>query len=408
MERFSNRRWRQFLGAVLMAALLAPVMTGLIAAQGGDQFLDGIGETALVARYLLNGNAEDSSRNHFHASLVGSGAVYVEDARFGRALELAGNGSHAQLPGNALAGEDTISVTGWLYLPTGASGPVFDFGQSASSRLFATVSAASGFSAGFAGGQARGVAESKAVPVNQWFHLAVVLDPANRLLTTYLDGVRAGQAANVGVNAAQLIGQGSADANRLYVGRSLDEGAATLHGRLRDVRVYRVALTDAQVAAIVNAASARPGGRGRGAAPAPVVSTAAIPKESPLASRLDSVPDIKADTTVGRLPRLPREIPAVYRDKAKGPAVRVIWPSPKDTSQVATPGTYTVTGRVPGTAFEPKATVTVKPAGQAGPAPRANGRVLPTWPGRPQPGHQGARHAVHPEPRQVHQGTGRD
>jgi hypothetical protein len=213
------------LGAILAGALLAPVMTSVIAAQGGDQFLDGIGETALVARYLFNGNAEDSSRNHFHAALRGSGTAYVEDARFGRALELAGNGSHAQLPGNALTGEDAISVTGWLYLPTGASGPVFDFGQSASIRLFATVSAAAGFSAGFAAGGARRGTEPRAVPVNQWVHLAVVLDPANRLLTTYLDGARAGQAANVGVNAAQIVGQGPADANRLYIGRSHDDGA---------------------------------------------------------------------------------------------------------------------------------------------------------------------------------------
>ena len=120
---------------------------------------------------------------------------------------------------------------------------------------------------------------------------------------------------------------------------------------------------------LFNAASVRQGGRGRGGAPAPVISTAAIPKESPLAARLERVPDIQAETTVGKLPRLPREIPAVYRDKAMGPTVRVIWPSPKDNSQVATPGTYTVTGKVPGTALEPKATVTVKPAGKAGPAP---------------------------------------
>ena len=52
----------------------------------------------------------------------------------------------------------------------------------------------------------------------------------------------------------------------------------------------------------------------------------------------------------------------MYRNNAKGPDVRVIWPSPKDNSQVAKPGTYTVTGKVPGTSFEPKATVTVKPA----------------------------------------------
>ena len=29
---------------------------------GGDQFLDGIGETSLIARYVFNGNTEDSSR----------------------------------------------------------------------------------------------------------------------------------------------------------------------------------------------------------------------------------------------------------------------------------------------------------------------------------------------------------
>ncbi len=51
------------------------------AGQGGDQFLDGIGETALMARYLFNGNAEDSSRNQLHATLRGAGAAFVDDAR---------------------------------------------------------------------------------------------------------------------------------------------------------------------------------------------------------------------------------------------------------------------------------------------------------------------------------------
>ena len=40
----------------------------------------------------------------------------------------------------------------------------------------------------------------------------------------------------------------------------------------------------------------------------------------------------------------------------------MIWPAPKDNSQVPKPGTYTVTGKVPGTPFQPKATVTVKPS----------------------------------------------
>ena len=50
------------------------------------------------------------------------------------------------------------------------------------------------------------------------------------------------------------------------------------------------------------------GGRG---APPPVISTDAIPKESPLVSRLTHVPDITVETTVGMLPRLPSTIPAV-------------------------------------------------------------------------------------------------
>ena len=179
---------------LLAAVLLAPPAIGLVADQGGDQFLDGIGETALVARYLFNGNTEDSSRNHLHATLRGSGAAFVEDARFGRALELAGTGSYVQLPGHALAGEDAVSVAGWLYLPTGASGPVFDFGQNAATRLYAAVNATGGLIAGFAAGDARGGTEPASVPVNRWVHLAVVLDPANRLLTMYLDGAQAGQA----------------------------------------------------------------------------------------------------------------------------------------------------------------------------------------------------------------------
>ena len=47
--------------------------------QGGDQFLDGIGETGLVARYVFGDNAEDSSRNQFHAALRGAGAEFVDD-----------------------------------------------------------------------------------------------------------------------------------------------------------------------------------------------------------------------------------------------------------------------------------------------------------------------------------------
>jgi len=371
------RSMQVLLTLVMTVFTVSPAFTVREMAQvagGGDQLLDGIGETALVARYPLNANTEDRSRNNLHATLRGSGAAFIEDSRFGRVLSLPGNGSHVQIPGNALAGEDTISVTGWLFLNSNAPGSFFDFGQNPANSLFAAVSGA-GSEALFRSAVASGAAAASEttgaqVPVNQWVHLAVVLDPANRTLISYVNGARAGQATNVTVNIAQVLNQASGDANRLFIGRSQRDADATLNARVYDVRIYRVALTEQQVATIrKNALSGRQAGGGRGAQAAPVISTAAIPKDSPLASQLERVPDIKAETIAGQLPRLPYTIPAVYRNKARSPDVRVIWPSPQDNSQVREPGTYTVTGKVPGTPFQPKAVVTVKAASRALPIP---------------------------------------
>jgi len=372
----------QYLGVIMTTRIIVAVFvaaSSFLAAfaqapqQGGDQFLDGIGETGLVARYLFSDNAEDSSRNQFHATLSGTGAEFVEDGQFRRVLLLTGNGSYAQLPGRTLEGEDTISVAGWLYLHAGASGPVFDFGQSASSRLFA-VASKSGFRASVVtGGTVRGEAASGTIAENQWVHFAVVLDPASRVLSAYVDGAKAGQATNVTANATDIVNRTSAASNRFFLGRSQQDGAATLHGRFRDVRIYRIALTDPQVATIqTNALAARQqaAGRGRGAQP-PAISTAAIPKESVFAARLSHVPDITVDTVVGTLPRLPAAVRAVYRDNRQGPDVRVLWPAPTDTTSVAKAGSYTITGRVPGTAIEPKANVIVKvPVGTLTPPSR--------------------------------------
>jgi DUF1680 family protein len=338
--------------------------------QGGDQFLDGIGETGLIARYVFNGNTEDTSRNQLHATLRGTGGVFVEDGTR-RVLLLTGDGSHVQLPAEALAGEDAMAVVGWLYLPTRATGPIFDFGRSATTRLYAVVDG-EGFRASvLVDGQIRGTTPSKAVVENQWIHFAVVLDPASRVLTTYVDGLRAGQATDVAATPSELVPQTSTT-NRLFLGRTQDDNAPTLHGRFRDVRLYRIALGDEPVATIRRnalAATQTAQGRGRGAAP-PEISTANIPRESPFAARLTAVPDITVTTSVGMMPRLPASIPATYIGGVAG-QTRVIWPAPTDNSDVLKPGTYTVRGHVPGTRFQPTATVIVSvPVGSMTPPER--------------------------------------
>src|SRR5687768_12186356 len=288
-----------FLAVSTIAAVVAQqaALNGQNAGQASDQFLDGIGETSLVARYIFNGNAEDSSRNQLHGTIRGTGGVFVEDGQR-RVLLLTGEGSHVQLPSTALSGEDAIAVVGWLYLPTRATGPVFDFGQSPATRLFAIVDAQGFRASAVVDGKVRGETPAKAVVENQWLHFAVVLDPASRVLTTYVDGVRAGQATDVTVTPAQIVPQ-AATTNRLFLGRAQDDKAPTLHGRLRDIRLYRTALGDEPVATIRrNAlAAAQPGqGQGRGRGAAPEISTANIPKDSPFAARLVNVPDVTVET----------------------------------------------------------------------------------------------------------------
>jgi uncharacterized protein len=85
---------------------------------------------------------------------------------------------------------------------------------------------------------------------------------------------------------------------------------------------------------------------------------------------LESVPEIVVDTSVGHLPRLPYHVPGRYRDGAHGPMVRVIWPSPANNSDVRVAGTYTVTGTVPGTELQARATVTVHSTTNGPPTPR--------------------------------------
>src|SRR6187455_1697121 len=153
MRRTSLFLLLAFSTATALLAQQVQQTTSSQSAQPGDQMLDGIGETSLVARYQFNGTAEDSSRNQLHAKVTGTGAFVDDGGR--RVLLLTGDGSHVQLPSTMLAGEDAVAVVGWLYLPTRATGPVFDFGQSAATRLFAVVDGQGFHAAAVVDGQVR-------------------------------------------------------------------------------------------------------------------------------------------------------------------------------------------------------------------------------------------------------------
>jgi DUF1680 family protein len=330
----------------------------------GNQFLDGIGETALIARYVFNGNAEDWSRNNYHATLHGTGASYVEDEQFGKVLSLpeADAGGYVQIPGQALIGVDTVSVTGWMYIRSVVPWQrFFDFGQNTTRNFFCTPigeELSEGYRARITdtGWTEELGPVAPRIATDRWVHLAVVLDTARQILSSYADGVRAGEVGDVDLTLEQVLNQDDVTANLLYIGKSQYEDA-NLNAKVYDVRLYGIALTDKQIATIRNNALSDE----------EEVTTPGIDKITastkgptlPNALQLVDVPDITAETIVGHLPRLPHSIPGIYRDGGKG-LVRAIWPAPADNEQVQKTGTYTVTGTVPGTTFQPKAIVSVK------------------------------------------------
>jgi hypothetical protein len=91
---------------------------------------------------------------------------------------------------------DAISIVGWVFLNSNAPNQrFFDFGKNANASFNCTLvgtDAKDGYRARITTSGAAGELGPTAaqIPTERWVHLAVVLDPANKTLTTYADGAR--------------------------------------------------------------------------------------------------------------------------------------------------------------------------------------------------------------------------
>jgi DUF1680 family protein len=335
-------------------------------AQSGDQILDGIGETGMVARYIFNGDLKDWSRNTLHASAKSGSVKFISDKQFGKVLSLSGDqDSYLILPQNALADLESLSITGWILVRSKQPGQrFFDFGQNATKHFFAAPTGTAiheGFQAVITADKNNNKgALSKEVVLNKWVHLAIVIDIPSKSMVTYVDGQAVSETKDIPKELTAVFGAPSSVKNELYIGKSLSSTDPNLNALLHDFRIYRVPLSAKQVSGIYNNALKKN-----------VQSTVNVgKKEDDLQkfsstqpqlynSYLTQVSDVEVTTTVGDLPRLPSYIKGTYKNDLKGPMVRVLWPAPLDNSAALKPGIYTVTGRVSGTDFQPRATVTV-------------------------------------------------
>lgn len=114
---------------VFLLSVLSLNSTTLVA-QNGDQTLDGIGETALIARYIFDGNAKDWSRNNLHATLS-ENAEFTTDSTFNKVLSLT-DAAFVQLPQTTLNSMESLSISTWIQLDQNTENQtLFDFGKDA-------------------------------------------------------------------------------------------------------------------------------------------------------------------------------------------------------------------------------------------------------------------------------------
>ena len=357
------KKLKLFVGVMLSLCALG---TTTVNAQGGDQILDGIGETGMIARYIFKADANDWSRNNLHASIKGTDFRFVPDSLFGNVLSLTGDSeTYISIPEGALTDEESVSIAGWIYLRSAKTGQLFfDFGKDSQMHFFVAPTGTrdkEGFQAQIITKSGNYVASSPALAINKWNHIAVVVNAPSKTLSTYLNGVRVSEVTNLAIELQQLFDINIGDHNKLYIGKSLTADNTFLNAKLHDFRIYRISLTERQIARIHSAALRKD---------EPVVRTNAgqdrnlpvFPATTPQLYNqfLTSVQDIQVESAVGYLPRLPRYVKGVYKNNFVGPDVRVLWPAPEDNRQVLTPGTYTITGKISGSDLQPKAIVTIK------------------------------------------------
>jgi len=203
----------------------------------------------MVARYGFEeptGSFRDAAGRWADAVLAGGASRTDRDG--GGAVALDGAGGHVVLPEGLPNELSELTVAMWVRLDAIAnSARVFDLGSNAQTYMFLTPRTGLGrarFAMKLSGMEGEDVIDAdRALPVGAWTHVAVTLGAGVGRL--YVDGVEAGR--NQALKMSPLL---LGHTQRNYLGRSQNPRHPWLAGAVDDFRLYGVALTAEDVAAL--------------------------------------------------------------------------------------------------------------------------------------------------------------
>ena len=196
------------------------------------------------------GTAGDTS-GHGHAGTLLGGAGWGTAGGTKRTgVALNGQGAYVALPANLLETVGDFTIATWVYWNGGQTwARIFDFGASSDKNMFLTPNSGNG-TLSFVVSPNQGYGQCvinapAALATGQWVHVAVTLNGQTGKL--YVNGQVAGSHQAMFFPPCQMV-----QAANLWIGRSQFANDPTFHGLVSDFRLYRGALSDAQVAALAN------------------------------------------------------------------------------------------------------------------------------------------------------------
>ncbi|RSM88669.1 beta-xylosidase [Kibdelosporangium aridum] len=208
----------------------------------------------LVAHWPLNAGsgktAKDITGHGYDGTLSG-------DVRWSNgSLSFGGTNGFVDLPDNMLSGVDSVTVSADVYVDPAQQTPYFlyGFGNTGASGagngyLFSTGgSADSGLRSAISSGDWRSeqqTAASTGLSRGSWHNIAYTIGDGKAVL--YLDGQAVARNDNVSLKPSD-IGGGRTAAN--YLGRSLYTADKYFQGKMKDFRLYKRALTAAEIGAL--------------------------------------------------------------------------------------------------------------------------------------------------------------
>ena len=197
-----------------------------------------IDQETCVGMWLLDENADDSSGNNNHGTIMGNPELV--DGKFGKALKFNGSDDYVEIPSSdSLNINEQITLVVWGYVEAldGDGDQWIDRGGHARKpNCYGIYYRSEGYAQFMLGdGSARHNADSAEPPATgKWVHIAGTYDGASQIL--YFDG------AIVGENNEAFSFRGDNNLS-VIIGKGVDRDNYAFNGSIDEVAVFNVALT---------------------------------------------------------------------------------------------------------------------------------------------------------------------